>query len=69
MNLISRSEFDLMLARRGLTVTSLAKRAQMDKSNVCHILSRGTCRPHNAQRIAAALGVDITEIIVKENTK
>lgn len=69
MQLIPRREFDLLLARRGLTVTSLAQRVQMDPSNVCHILTRGTCRPHNAQRIAAALDLDITQIIVEETAE
>lgn len=69
MQLIPRREFDLLLARRGLTVTSLAQRVQMDTSNVCHILTRGTCRPHNAQRIAAALDLDITQIIVEETAE
>lgn len=66
VQLITRQEFDLLLARKGLTVRSLAKRAQMDASNVSHILIRGTCRPHNAQRIAAALDLDITQIIAEE---
>lgn len=66
MKLIPRSQFDILLANRHLTVTALSERASMNPSNVSRILSRGTCFPSTAAKLADALGVSVQQIAAQE---
>lgn len=57
------SKFDMALARTGKTVKEIAIEAGVDRSTVFHaVLGRGV-RPATLGRIAATLGVDVSELV------
>lgn len=59
-----REKIDIALARSGLTgYNQLAKRMGCSVQNLSVILTRGSCKPVTAGKIARALGVDVTEIM------
>lgn len=60
---ISKKKLEICMARAQLNRDTLAKKAEMSIPTVCNVYSRGTCKPATAGRIAAALGVDVTEIL------
>lgn len=51
------------LAVRGLTQKKLAEMSGLYRQNISTILKKGSCTPITAGKIAAALGVDVSEII------
>lgn len=57
---------DIKLAEKGMTRTSLASSAGMCRQSVSTVLKRGTCNPVTAGKLAAALDVDISDIIPKK---
>lgn len=57
---------ETMLAERGLTKTEYAANCGVSRQNVSTIIRRGTCEPKTAGKLAAGLGVSVTEIIAKE---
>lgn len=54
---------ELQLAEQGMTRTDLAQKCGISRQGVSLILSRGTCEPRNAGRLAAGLGVPVADII------
>lgn len=56
----------ILLAEQEMRQSELAEKAGMCRQNFSTILTRGTCSPANAGRIAKALGVDVREIIKEE---
>ena len=60
---VSREKFELICARKLLTISEVAR--DMETSTQCLnlALNRGKCQPIYAGRLAKALGVDVTEII------
>lgn len=60
---ISKEKIELLQARKGLGVLELAELAGVSRQNISIIKNRGTCMPKTAARIAAGLGVDVTEIL------
>lgn len=51
------------IASRGMTQKAIAERAGMNPSRVSEILSRGSCDPRNAAKIAEAIGIDIEYLL------
>lgn len=60
---ISKMNVLLCLADRKMTMKQLAEKIRMKPQNISNILSRGTCLPVTAARIADGLGVTVAEII------
>ncbi len=58
---------EIMAARKGMKLDQLADKAGMCRQNLSTIKQRGTCTALTACKIAAALGVDVTEIIEEED--
>lgn len=61
-----KGNLELMAARKGMKLSQLADKAGMCRQNLSTIKSRRTCAALTACKIVAALGVDVTEIIEKE---
>ena len=61
-----KNNLAIMAALQGLTLGQLAEKAGMNRQNLSIIKRRGSCSPMTAVKIAAALGVDVTEIIQEE---
>lgn len=53
---------DLILARKVMSKSDLARRCGISKQNVSTILNRGFCGPKTAGKIACGLDVDVSEI-------
>ena len=63
---ISKRKVLIAIADAGLNIRKLAERIGMKPQNLSTILSRGSCRPETAKKIADGLGVEIQEIIKEE---
>lgn len=64
---ISKEKFELLLARKSLSICELAERSGISRQNISTIKLRGTCTPKTAARLANGLNVDVAEIIAKED--
>lgn len=64
---INKQRVRITMAINGLTTKALAERMNTQANNLSTILTRGTCRPETANRIATALGVDVADILEKED--
>ena len=60
---ISTKAVDYQLAVQGMTRAQLAEKAGLSRPNVSTVLTRGTCKPQTAGKIANALNVDVSEIL------
>ncbi|WP_368234179.1 helix-turn-helix transcriptional regulator [Anaerotruncus rubiinfantis] len=60
---ISKTKFELLMARKGLTVTKLCELSGISRQSIGAIRYRGTCTPITAAKLAAGLGVDVAEIV------
>ncbi len=60
---VSARKIESLIAVQNITKIELAKRAKIAPQSVSAIMKRGTCEPRTAGRIAAALGVDVLDII------
>lgn len=65
--LINTHFLEVMLAERGLTKADLAESCGISRQNVSTILRRGTAEPKTIGKLAAGLGVPVTDIIKKED--
>lgn len=64
---IDRTKLDIAIANAGLSsYRHLAERVGCSAQNLSVILSRGSCKPVTAGKIAQALGVPVESIIRKE---
>ena len=63
---ISKFKIKYLMATQALTTKALAERMNMAPNGLSVILSRESCYPATAVRIANALGVDIREIIKED---
>jgi len=61
-----KGNLELLAARKGMKLSQLADKAGLCRQNLSTIKRRGTCTALTAVKIAAALGVDVTEIIEDE---
>lgn len=62
-----KGNLEIMAARKGMKMSQLADKACIHRQNLSTIKNRGTCTALTAVKIAAALGVDVTEIIEQED--
>ena len=53
----------MLLAERNMTKKELAERCGISRQSLSTITVRGTCTPRNAGKIAAGLGVHVSEIL------
>ena len=60
---ISATRIDTILADRGMTKAALADRAGISRQNISTIIRRGTCEPKTAGKLAAGLGVAVSDIL------
>ncbi|MCD8154521.1 MAG: helix-turn-helix transcriptional regulator [Clostridiales bacterium] len=65
MNL-DRSKIDVLLARRGIRRSDLAKMYGCTTNRISAILNCANVRPTTAAKLAKALDVDVTEILTDE---
>ena len=63
---IQQTKFEIALAKARLTKTSLAKKAGISSATITKLLAGKSSTPITVGKIAAALGVDVTEIIEEE---
>lgn len=63
---INNSRIKTLMAKQALTIKALAGRMNTQANNLSTVLTRGTCRPETAIRIADALGVQLEEIVKEE---
>ena len=59
---------ETLLAERGMTKAQLAQSCGMCRQNVSTIIRRGTCEPKTAGKLAAGLGVPVSELIEEART-
>lgn len=64
---ISAPRIETMLAEQGLTKAELSAKCGISRQNISTIIRRGTCEPKTAGKLAAGLGVPVSEIIQKED--
>lgn len=63
---ISNGKIKTLMAMQALSTKALAERMNIQANNLSTILTRGTCYPETAIRIADALGVPVAEIVKEE---
>lgn len=64
---LDRTQLDIAVANAGVpSYRQLAQRVGCSAQNLSVILSRGSCKPATAGKIAAALGVPVESIVRKE---
>lgn len=63
---ISKRKIKYLMAKQGLTTKALAERMDTQANNLSTVLTRETCRPDTATRIANALGVQLEEIVKED---
>lgn len=63
---VDKRKLEISMARAQLNKYDLAEKAGMPIPTINTVCSRGGCKPATVGRIAAALGVDVTEIIADE---
>lgn len=60
---ISITRIEAILAERNMTKTKLAAKSGISRQNISTIIRRGTCEPRTAGKLAAGLGVPLTDIL------
>ena len=63
---INVDKMELIAAQQGLNCSGLAAKAQISRQTISTIRMRKTCSGGVMVRLADALGVDVTEILVQE---
>lgn len=63
---IDANKIKIILAERGMTRAALAAASGLSRQSVSTILTRGTCEPKTAGKIAKALGIPVVEIMKEE---
>lgn len=63
---ISKRQVQFYLAEQKATLKELAARIGMKPQNLSGILSRGSCQPVTAARIAEGLGVTVMDIVEED---
>lgn len=59
-------KMEILSSRAGMNFSQLAEKACVSRQTISTINGRKTCRPDTVLKIAAALGVDVTEIVEQE---
>lgn len=60
---VNTHKIKLILAEREMTRAELAECCGMSRQSVSTILTRGTCEPRTAGKLAKGLGISLEEII------
>lgn len=60
---ISTMKIETLLAERGMTKAALSESCGISRQNISTIIRRGTCEPKTAGKLAAGLGVPVTDIL------
>ena len=60
---ISPIKIEALLAELGMTHLKLAERSGISAQHISAIVRRGTCQPRTAGKLAAGLGVSVTDIL------
>ena len=60
---ISCRKIRILLAEKGMTQAQLAGKCHVTRQNISRILGVGKCNPVTAGKIAAGLGVHVSEIM------
>lgn len=63
---INSHKVRLIMADAGMTQSMLAEKCGIARQNICNILSKGRCTPISAGRLAAALGVPTSDIVLED---
>lgn len=63
---IDANKIKMFLAERGLTRAAYAELCGISRQNISTILTRGTCEPRTAGKLAKGLGVPVSTIINEE---
>lgn len=63
---ISCRRIQILLAEKGMTQARLAAECHVTRQNISRILGTGKCNPVTAGKIAAGLGVHVSEILKEE---
>lgn len=63
---LSRNRIDLLMAKQRITADELAKKYGASRSRIQTIFNSANVTPRTVGKLAAALGVDPEDIIVKE---
>ena len=61
---IDAIRIERILAETGATISALAKKCGLSRQSVSTIVRRGTCEPRTAGKLAAGLGVSVSDIIL-----
>lgn len=62
----SRKKLELAMSRACMNTEDLCKAADMPRPTVNNVITGKSVRPGTFGRIAAALGVDVTELLLDE---
>ena len=57
---------EILAASKGMNLSQLAAKAGISRQNLSTIKTRGTCKALTAYKLAAALDVDVTEILQED---
>ena len=60
---INTNAIEAMMAELQMTKKALAAKCNISAQNISTIIRRGTCGPKTAGKLAAGLGVPVSEII------
>ena len=64
---LSRSKIDLLMAKQQITADTLAERYGASRSRIQVIFNSASVTPRTVGKLAAALGVEPEDIIIKED--
>lgn len=63
---IDVNKIKIILAEREMTRSSLAALCGISRQNISTILTRGTCEPKTAGKLANGLGIPVAEIVKED---
>ena len=63
---LNTTKIVLILADREMTRAALAEACGISRQNLSTIMTRGTCAPKTAGKLAKGLGVEVLEIIKED---
>lgn len=64
---VNKEKLDIAMARACMSISTLQKSTNMPRATIGRILACKKIRPETLGKVAKALGIDVTEIIGKED--
>lgn len=64
MTLIDVKRIRIEMASKNLTIKAISEKSGIARQSISKIITRGTCNVANAGKIAEALDIDVSEIIL-----